>query len=123
MKVDFSGITQSIKNVYGWKVENEAPVLEMDLPSFVTERVEYFREESENGLSFMGYMNAVMGYDQMEKENKETFHLFGSVDWLTPSKEFKKWRDEYLFMRELEIAVAIIYGRYTEEVKEESKND
>lgn len=110
MKVDFSGITQSIKNVYGWKVDNESPVLEMDLPIFVTKRVDYFRGESENGLSFMGHMNAVMGYDEMEKENKETFDLFGSVDWLPPSEEFKEWRDEFLFIRELEIAVAIIYG-------------
>jgi len=110
MKVDFSSIENSIKNVYGWKVDNESPVLEINLPKFVIERINYFGEEQENGLIFMGYMNAVMGYDEMEKENKETFDLFGSVDWLPPSEEFKEWRDEFLFMRELEIAVAIIYG-------------
>lgn len=121
MKVDFSGIKKSIKNVYGWKVENDSPVLEMDVPSFVIERMEYFREESELGMTFMGYMEFVLAYD--EKEAEQLFQYGGSIEWLPPSEEFKEWRDEYKNMRQLEIAIAIIYRGYAEEVKERSKND
>lgn len=106
------GIKESIKNVYGWQVENNVANLKMDLPHFVKERVEYFREETEDGLTFMGYMTAVLGHEEDEKENREIFDMFASIEWLPVSEEFKKWRDEYFAMRQLEVAIAIIYGAY-----------
>lgn len=116
--MSLEGLQKSVSNIYGWKIENGSPNLKMDLPHFVKARVEYFREEPDCGLSFMGYMQAVLGYEEDEKENKETFDMFGTVDWLPVSDEFKKWRDEYFSMRQLEVAVAIIYGCYEWEVEE-----
>lgn len=109
-KLDFNEVAKSIKNIYNFKIENGIPVLRMDLPDFVKERIEYFRKERFNQLTFIGHLDCVLAYD--EEDAKEEFMLNNEIDWLPVSEEFKEWRDTYQNIRQVEVATAIIYGTY-----------
>ena len=92
--------------IYGWSIENgkiKAP--KPDFPKAVMERVDYFREMTEDGLTFLGLLNFIFS------EKKPTDYDFGaSKDWLPKSKEFEEWAGRFSNMAQMAIATYIIFG-------------
>ncbi|HJE96554.1 MAG TPA: DUF1642 domain-containing protein [Ligilactobacillus acidipiscis] len=81
------------------------------LPKFVADRIELFREDMENGLTFFGALQFILWGD--DKYCSEEYQ-FGGVDLekVKPTKEFEDWTNEWLLSgpRQQKIALALIYG-------------
>ncbi len=99
--------------IYRWFYEGgKIHPPKMDLPKAVKERLEFFLDQTDFGLTYLGCLEAVLAYDE-EKVKKE-IEMGG--DWLPVSKEFKEWRDgtgselPYHSSKEQIIALALIYG-------------
>jgi len=76
-----------LKSVYGWSVKDGKCVPpKIIFPKPVADRIEYFAEEMENGLTFQGALEFIFAGD--EKKCKEDCEQF--MDWLPVSDGFKK---------------------------------
>lgn len=94
-----------INKIWGMKV-----AWHPDFPTAVVERVEYFIDEMDDGLSFTGALESVLAYH--EHDQKELYEQGGS-EWLPVSQEFKNWRDDnpsLYGLKEMAIALSLIYG-------------
>lgn len=81
------------------------------LPKFVADRIELFREDRENGLTFFGALKFVLWLD--DEECSKDYELGGAdLEAVKPTKKFKKWINEWLLSdaREQKIVIALIYG-------------
>lgn len=104
------------KSIYGWSVKDGKCVSpKIIFPKPVVERIEYFAEEMENGLTFQGALEFIFAGD--EKKCKEECEQF--MDWLPVSDSFREWRDDdFLYsFKEAQVMLALIYGNY--QVEEE----
>lgn len=101
-------LTQSVNHIYGFKViDGQTHSPKIDFPQFVRDRLNFFIKYTEDGMTFIGCLEAVLGHD--EEECKRDFELGSYEEWMPVTDEFKAWRDTYL-PRDREIAVAILYG-------------
>lgn len=92
--------------VYGWYVENGKPKPPKQvLPQAVKDRVDYFWEMAEDGLTLLGAMECIFAY-----KKPEYYDWFTDKRWLPRSKEFDDWTDQSLSMAQFVIAVYLIYG-------------
>ncbi|KOE73496.1 hypothetical protein AB662_02290 [Lactiplantibacillus plantarum] len=99
------------KSIYGWSVKDGKCVPpKITFPKPVVERIEYFSEEIENGLTFQGALEFIFAGD--EKRCKEECEQF--MDWLPVSDGFREWLDgDFLYsFKEEQIMLALIYGNY-----------
>jgi hypothetical protein len=82
------------------------------LPKFVGDRIDLFREDVENGLSFFGALEFILWQDD-EHCSKE-YELGGEnlLEDVKPTKEFENWVNEWLvsYSRQEKIALALVYG-------------
>lgn len=82
------------------------------LPKFVSDRINLFREDVENGLSFFGALEFVLWQDD-ERCSKD-YELGGGnlLEDVKPTKEFEHWVNEWLvsYSRQEKIALALVYG-------------
>lgn len=105
---------EMIDAIYGWSVENEeikAP--EPDLPEAVTERVDYFLEMIDDGLTFLGLLDFIFS------DKKPADYDFGaSKQWLPKSKEFDEWVGFFPNLAQMAIATYIIFGKQREKENE-----
>lgn len=94
------------RGVYGWTVQNGKPFPSAhDLPSVVKNRVDYFWDMAEHGMTFMGAMKCIFA-----NQKPEEYDLGATKDWLPMSQEFKDWVGHAYGMAQMEIAVYMIYG-------------
>lgn len=101
-------LTQSMNHIYGFKVKDgKTHSPKIDFPQFVRDRLNFFIKYTEEGMTFIGCLEAVLGYD--EEERKKDFEIGAYEEWMPVTEEFKQWRDTYL-PRDRELAVAILYG-------------
>lgn len=99
-------IQKKIQGIYGWTVKNaEIIAPPHDLPDAVKGRVAYFRDMSEDGMTFMGAMECIFA-----DEKPTDYDLGATKDWLPKSKEFDDWVGYSPSMAQVVIAVYLIYG-------------
>lgn len=92
--------------VYGWSVENGEPKPPKQvLPQAVKDRVDYFWEMAEDGLTLLGAMECIFS-----NEKPKDYNWFASKDWFPKTKEFDDWADQSLSMAQFVVAVYLIYG-------------
>lgn len=106
-----ASLAKLAKSIYGWSVKDGKCVPpKIIFPKPVAERIEYFAEEMENGLTFQGALEYIFAGN--EKKCKEECEQF--MDWLPVSEEFEKWRDDYFSynFKEAQVMLALIYGNY-----------
>ena len=99
------------KSIYGWSVKDGKCVPpKIIFPKPVVERIEYFAEEMENGLTFQGALEYI--FARNEEHCKEECEQV--MDWLPVSDGFKKWSDDYFSysFKEAQVMLALIYGNY-----------
>lgn len=94
------------------------------LPKFVADRVDLFREDMENGLTFFGALQFILWGDDEYCSKNYGFGGFNELEEVRPSKEFKDWIDEWLLSgpRQEKVALALMYG-YDVEGEEQSERD
>nr|DAK67831.1 MAG TPA: hypothetical protein [Caudoviricetes sp.] len=104
-----------IDAIYGWSIENgEIKAPKPDLPKEVTERVDYFLEMIEDGLTLLGLLDFIFS------DKKPADYDFGaSKDWLPKSKEFDEWVGIFSSLAQMAIATYIIFG----DAKKEKTDD
>lgn len=111
-----------LKSVYGWSVKDGKCVPpKIIFPKPVADRIEYFAEEMENGLTFQGALEYIFARDEEKcKEDCEQF-----MDWLPVSDGFKKWSDDYFSYnyKEAQVMLALIYGNYQVEAQHDTRTD
>lgn len=111
-----------LKSIYGWSVKDGKCVPpKIIFPKPVADRIEYFSEEIENGLTFQGALEYIFARDEEKcKEDCEQF-----MDWLPVSDGFKKWRDDYFSynFKEEQVMLALIYGNYQVEAQHDTRTD
>ena len=93
------------------------------LPKFVADRIDLFREDRENGLTFFGAFEFVLWMD--DKKCSEDYEFGGTdLEAVKPTKEFEKWINEWLLSdaREQKIVIALIYGYSIEGEEDDGKN-
>lgn len=102
-----------MSQVYKWQIKGDkVQPPKMDLPKCVIERIEFFQDQIDDGLTYYGALTAVLAIN--EEQTKHDIELGG--EWLPVSDEFRKWLhgegiDQiYSDYREMMIAVALIYG-------------
>lgn len=82
------------------------------LPKFVSDRINLFREDVENGLSFFGALEFILWQDD-EYCSKE-YELGGGnlLEDVKPTKEFEDWVNKWLvsYSRQEKVALALMYG-------------
>lgn len=99
------------KSIYGWSVKDGKCVPpKIIFPKPVVERIEYFAEEMESGLTFQGALEFIFAGD--EKRCKEECEQF--MNWLPISDGFREWLDDdFLYsFKEAQVMLALIYGNY-----------
>ncbi|VLY52645.1 gp24 [Streptococcus pneumoniae] len=80
-------LKQKVNEVYNWTVEDGKPKPpKQDLPQAVKERVDYFWEMAEDGMTFIGAMECIFA-----DEKPTDYDLGATKDWLPKSKEFDDW--------------------------------
>lgn len=100
-------LKKKVNEVYGWSVQNGKPTPpKQELPQAVKDRVGYFREMVEDGLTFLGVMECIFG-----DEKPKDYDLGATKEWLPKSKEFNDWVGYSQNMAQSVIAVYLIYGR------------
>lgn len=110
---DFSkAIMPAINNIYKFKINENGVAMppEPEFPDCVVERLNYFMQFKEDGLSFMALMDFVLALD--EAKSKKRFYQIYDMEWLPVSEEFMKWCTSFAnaeFGQE-QIAVAVLYG-------------
>lgn len=87
--------------IYGWRVTPP----EHHLPKAVKERIDYFWEMGEDGMTFMGAMDCIFS----DKKPKD-YDWGATKDWLPKSEEFESWYNQFPRMAQMEVAVYMIYG-------------
>ncbi|WP_420999966.1 hypothetical protein ACOJIU_11910 [Carnobacterium maltaromaticum] len=115
-------LTKSMNHIYKFKIEDgkvKPPTI--DFPEFVRERVRFFGKYSESGMNFLGALNLIFAYD--EQESKKEFELGAYEDWMPVTDEFKEWRTSISSLRQMEVAVALLYGFEGIDNEEESENE
>ncbi|HEL2202609.1 TPA: hypothetical protein TZE08_002250, partial [Streptococcus suis] len=66
------------RGVYGWTVQNGKPFPPAhDLPSVAKNRVDYFWDMAEHGMTFMGAMKCIFA-----NQKPEEYDLGATKDWL-----------------------------------------
>ena len=108
-------IGNSLSNIYHWSIEVDGNSLQpvppkAELPAFVVERIQYFYQFMEEGLSFEKCFSLILS-DRLIDETINEFEEY-FADYEAPSSEFIDWRDNsgVKSFHEMEIAVALIYG-------------
>lgn len=100
-------LKKKINEVYGWSVEDDKPKPpKQELPQAVRDRIDYFREMAEEGLTFLGVMECVFA-----DEKPTDYDWMAKKDWLPKSKEFDDWIGYSTNMSQFVVAVYLIYGR------------
>lgn len=103
-------LTKKVNEVYGWSVEDGKPKPpKQNLPQAVKDRVDYFREMVENGLTFLGLIECIF-----EDEKPKDYDWGATKNWLPKSKEFNDWVGCSQNIAQLVIAVYLIYGEGAE---------
>ena len=98
-------LKQKVNAVYNWTVEDGKPKPpKQDLPQAVKDRVDYFLEMAEDGMTFMGAMECIFA-----DEKPTDYDLGATKGWLPKSKEFDDWVGYAPSMSQLVIAVYLIY--------------
>ena len=105
---EFDSLGKQVNSVYGWKsVDGKVVPPQFKLPAAVIERVNFFGEQMEDGLTLLGALNLIFAYD--EERSKADCELGG--EWLQVSDEFKKWRGNHFNeFKEHQVALALIFG-------------
>lgn len=97
------------KAVFGFKIIDgkiNPPVY--DLPDCIKERIAYFSECAEDGLSFFGCLDCILAID--EERSKQQFALGAAKPWLDMTEEAYQWFSEMGAPGEMLIAVDLLYG-------------
>lgn len=117
-------IGTAISNIYHWTIGIDGKTLQpippkAELPQFVVERIQYFYQYMEEGLSFQKCLSLILANQPIEHIICEFDESFG--EYIEPSQEFIQWRDDkhLISFHEMEIAVAILYGTTNENYKRE----
>ncbi|MGM0074380.1 hypothetical protein [Enterococcus diestrammenae] len=98
---------KTFKNIFGWTVDGEQVIPpKFSFPDCVWDRVSYFSEGFEYGLTYSGCLSLVLAYD--EDDCKKKFDLGDPRPWFPVTQEFKQWRDAHA-LREMEIAAVLLY--------------
>ena len=100
-----------VDGVYKWTVKDdkvEPPVHKF--PKEVKERIDYFWDMAEDGMTFMGAMECIFA-----DEKPVDYDWGASKDWLPKSEAFSDWVNQLPGMSQMEIAIYMIYGNYKEE--------
>ena len=99
-----------VDGVYRWTVKDGKVVPPVHIfPKEVKERIDYFWEMAEDGMTFMGAMECIFA-----DEKPADYDWGASKDWLPKSKAFSDWANQLPGMSQLEVAVYMIYGNYQE---------
>lgn len=108
---------EMIDAIYDWSVENgEVKAPKPDLPKAVTERVDYFLEMIDDGLTFIGLLDFIFS------DKKPTDYDFGATkDWIPKSKEFDEWVGTFSNLAQMAIATYIIFGDAKKEKTDDTK--
>ncbi|MCH1645068.1 hypothetical protein [Streptococcus suis] len=107
-------LDKMFNGIYGWTVKADEIIAPThDLPDAVKERVAYFREMAEDGMTFLGVMECIFA-----NEKPDSYDFGATKDWLPMSQEFKDWVGYANSMAQMEIAVYMIYG-----VRKEATDD
>jgi hypothetical protein len=110
-------LCEMLDAIYGWSVENgEIKAPESNLPKAVAERVDYFLEMIDDGLTFLGLLDFIFS------DKKPTDYDFGaSKDWLPKSKEFDEWVGIFPSLAQMAIATYIIFGNKKNEKTDDAE--
>lgn len=97
----FESFDAALAGIYDWTRLPGYP--KQDLPDFVQKRIKWAVGMTDEGLDFFRALTAALGYENgIEQE---------VVEWLPPTSEFIEWRDEMPSVRQMQIAVELIYGK------------
>ncbi|MEX2803829.1 hypothetical protein AB3329_01745 [Streptococcus sp. H31] len=95
-----------LDGIYGWSVDGgKINPPKHNFPVKVKERIDYFAEMMEEGLTLMGALSCIFG-----EEAPDGYGVFASKDWLPKDDEFKEWHTSALGFPQMEVAVYLIYG-------------
>lgn len=98
-----------MSQVYKWQIKGDkVQPPKMDLPKCVIERIKFFQDQIDDGLTFYGALTAILAVN--EEQAKHDIEMGGK--WLPVSDEFRKWMhsDFYVNTRQMIIAQVLIYG-------------
>lgn len=106
-----------VKGTFGWSVEDGNPIPPVHtFPKTVKERVDYFIDMMEDGLTFLGCLTFVFS-----DEKPEDYDFGATKDWLPKSEEFKEWEQLGWNLSQSEIAMYILFPLW-EETDEHTRN-
>lgn len=99
-----------MRGIYGWTVEDGKAVPPVHrFPKAVKDRLDYFAEMMEDGLSLRGCLEFVFS------ETEPHDYSFGATkDWLPQDDIFKKWVGTTEIVAWTEAVIYLLYGNWTD---------
>lgn len=99
-----------MRGIYGWTVEGGKAVPPLHrFPKEVKDRLDYFAEMMEDGLSLYGCLECV--FSETEPDD---YWLGATKDWLPQDDIFKKWVGTTENMAWTEAIIYLLYGNWTD---------
>ena len=113
----FYNVSEQIRGVYGWSVEDgKIQPPKYDFPPEMEERIQYFQDEMENGLSLYGALRFILAKNDDEEAIKEC--QFGCA-WLPQTEQTQEFLDNSFGLVSSVIAVRLLYPRADDEEEAE----
>ncbi|MCU0082463.1 hypothetical protein [Streptococcus danieliae] len=92
--------------IYGWTTNGHEAVPPIhDFPIEVKERVDYFADLTDDGLTFLGILDCIFS-----EEKTEGYDFGASKPWLPMTEGFKEWVNCLHSLAQMEVAVYLLYG-------------
>lgn len=102
-------ILEAYKGVYHFQIKDgEVCPPKYKLPKKVKERCDYFAEDMEHRLSFLGALTFILAYS--EENCKKDYALALTKEWLPLNQEVEEWFRKFRGVGEMLVAVYLIYG-------------
>ena len=102
-------ILEAYKGVYHFQIKDgEVCPPKYKLPKKVKERCDYFAEDMEHGLTFLGALTFILAYS--EENCKKDYALALTKEWLPLNQEVEEWFRKFRGVGEMLVAVYLIYG-------------
>ena len=96
--------------IHAWSVKDgkvEPP--KHTFPKAVKDRVDYFAEMSQDGMTFLGCLDCIFS-----DKKPDDYDWGASKDWLPKSEEFKEWESQGPRLAQGEIAIYLLFGNWEE---------
>lgn len=103
--------SDELKAIYDQEINEDGRSIFNDgnLPSYVKARCDWAIKYVDAGMTFLGVLQTVLAFD--EKRAKEDFLINAlEKDWMPVTNEFREWTDHFTNLRQIRVALYLIYG-------------